>query len=793
MISGSYVLFKKIDANMSLLQYLRPIISSSSIVANNGNIIKAHKNFRIFLTSEKIFDFRNVCFIGKIEFSFEQVLESFGIYKEIIYKTLHSVFNNKNTKCYKDKGFECTRICFKLESKCEIKDLFGYICSNHFRMLMSLRVYIIKDSSLDDIHSSKSRELIYQSIVNVFLKHDSKLLKESLMLSPQPITLPNMLFAKTEPVESTLKSIIMNINNNKPTLLVGDTGAGKTALVQYLHRNSEYFFNRKTNLKIINMSSDFDGTDLIGGYQSIDFDKKIKELYKREKIEMPKITNKKQLLEYLLEKNTSLKDEIGLYLKMLGKRVPFFYKEGVLTQAMRNGDWILLDEINLCSEESLNLIEAVLSKLKYNTCEENLKNNKIVIYENGEEIKIHENFMIFACMNPHGDFGKKKYESNVFNTLFFYDFSYNLKDIKSVIQSISRNKIEQIDKIASFYYEIKQNLSNKQLTNIIEPLVTGRTLCRAINLILEIGEDKMYYAFNLLFFTQFDISSRSIAIQIYKRIFSTEKNINKNEFVIDNNNINGFIVTEKVKIYLRDVELGIRSNIPILLQGDTSTGKTGLIMALSSKYNKKVLRINNHEHTESGDYIRNYITDKNGIKFREGVLITALRNGYWIILDELNLAPSDVLEVLNRLLDDNREIYVPEIDETIKPHPDFRLLATQNINYVGRQGLAKSFRNRFIEIFFYEKSEAEIKEILETSCKLPASFIKYMMGVYSTLKTERSFNSLITLRDLFKWAKRQPKSYFEVYEIGLDIIVSRQRSKEDIEKIMAVFGTVFQD
>ena len=37
-------------------------------------------------------------------------------------------------------------------------------------------------------------------------------------------------------------------------------------------------------------------------------------------------------------------------------------------------------------------------------------------------------------------------------------------------------------------------------------------------------------------------------------------------------------------------------------------------------------------------------------------LTQAVRHGYWIVLDELNLAPSEVLEALNRLLDDNREL-----------------------------------------------------------------------------------------------------------------------------------------
>lgn len=61
-----------------------------------------------------------------------------------------------------------------------------------------------------------------------------------------------------------------------------------------------------------------------------------------------------------------------------------------------------------------------------------------------------------------------------------------------------------------------------------------------------------------------------------------------------------------------------------------------------------------------------------------GVLIDAMRKGYWIILDELNLAPTDVLEALNRLLDDNRELFVTETQEVIKAHPRFMLFATQN-------------------------------------------------------------------------------------------------------------------
>lgn len=70
-------------------------------------------------------------------------------------------------------------------------------------------------------------------------------------------------------------------------------------------------------------------------------------------------------------------------------------------------------------------------------------------------------------------------------------------------------------------------------------------------------------------------------------------------------------------------------------------------------------------HTDIQEYIGSYVPSENHkdagkLVFQEGVLVEAVRNGYWVILDELNLAPSEVLEALNRLLDDNRELHIVE-------------------------------------------------------------------------------------------------------------------------------------
>jgi len=51
---------------------------------------------------------------------------------------------------------------------------------------------------------------------------------------------------------------------------------------------------------------------------------------------------------------------------------------------------------------------------------------------------------------------------------------------------------------------------------------------------------------------------------------------------------------------------------PILIQGETSTGKTSLIKYLAAATGNKVIRINNHEHTDLQEYVGYYASDKQG-------------------------------------------------------------------------------------------------------------------------------------------------------------------------------------
>lgn len=221
-----------------------------------------------------------------------------------------------------------------------------------------------------------------------------------------------------------------------------------------------------------------------------------------------------------------------------------------------------------------------------------------------------------------------------------------------------------------------------------------------------------------------------------------------------------YILTENVignlKNLARIISIG---RLPVLLQGPTSAGKTSLIDYVAKRSGNHCLRINNHEHTDLQEYIGTYTVDVAGtLKFKEGVLVQAMRNGYWIILDELNLAPSDILEALNRVLDDNREIFITETQELIKAHPNFMLFATQNPPgiYGGRKTLSRAFKNRFIELHFSEIPESELEIILEKRCRIPKSYSQKMVKTMSELQVNRhsTAKSSFTLRDLFRWGNR---------------------------------------
>ena len=262
-----------------------------------------------------------------------------------------------------------------------------------------------------------------------------------------------------------------------------------------------------------------------------------------------------------------------------------------------------------------------------------------------------------------------------------------------------------------------------------------------------------------------------------------------------------YIITPSVEKKLVDLaRIIVGRRFPVLIEGPTSTGKTSSIEYLAKRTGHRFVRINNHEHTDIQEYLGTYVSDPatGKLVFQDGLLVRALRRGDWIVLDELNLAPTDVLEALNRLLDDNRELVVPETQEVIRPHPNFLLFATQNPPglYGGRKVLSRAFRNRFLEVYFDDLPQEELETILCQRCRIAPSYAQKIVRVFRELTKRRqstrvfeSKHGFATLRDLFRWAGRDAIGYQQLADNGYMLLAERARRAEDKAVVKEVIET----
>ncbi|MGH0156813.1 UNVERIFIED_CONTAM: hypothetical protein FKN15_059235 [Acipenser sinensis] len=605
-------------------------------------------------------------------------------------------------------------------------------------------------------------------------------------------------FAATRPSSVLLEQLSVCVNKGEPVLLVGETGTGKTSTVQYLASIAGL------RIRVVNMNQQSDTADLLGGYKPVDhklvllplreaFEDLFSQTFSRRqnstflghvqscfrekrwqdllklmdhvcKSAVNKEPQKKKQNAALLKEQWeafSLRlSQAQQQIKLTETALVFAFVEGTLAQAVKKGEWILLDEINLAAAETLECLSGLLEGSA----------GSLVLLDRGDTDPLvrHPDFRLFACMNPATDVGKRNLPPGIRNrfTELYVEELENEGDLRILISdylkglNVNKNTVQGI---ISFYLAVRKE-ANARLVDGTghRPHYSLRTLCRALRFAASNPchsiQRSLYEGFSLSFLTQLDRTSHPL-VQKLICLHILNKNTKclkqpipeppgkkcipmegywiargEMEAAVDNT----YILTPSVKLNLRDLARVVSAGThPVLIQGETSVGKTSLIKWLAAATGNQCVRINNHEHTDIQEYIGCYASDTTGkLVFREGVLIDAMRKGYWIILDELNLAPTDVLEALNRLLDDNRELFITETQEVVKAHPRFMLFATQNPPglYGGRKVLSRAFRNRFVELHFDELPSGELESILHKRCSLPPSYSTKLVRVMLELQ-----------------------------------------------------------
>lgn len=771
----------------------------------------------------------------------------------------------------------------------------------------------------------------------------------SFSLGRTPHPLPHG-FAPTRHSLNLLERLAACVRLDEPALLVGETGNGKTSVIQALA------FACGKQLLVYNVNVQSDSADLVGGFKPVHLRQIAVPLLQRFEVlfsstfqesapnqsfveivkksvysddwaktiggfmrAIQRAHEQKQLSAELAHGWSAFSDgvknlerqfrssntgygENGVGDSSVSRQRPAFafsFVEGVLVQALRQGHWLLLDEINLASAETLQRLAGLL------------EGGSVTLTEKGDADPVprHSSFRLFAAMNPATDFGKRNLPPALrarFSEIYVPDVESE-DDLSTIVAQYvsswpsSRSIIaggalvdssSLIAKIVSLYLHLRR--LSAPITGCLRdgassrPHYSLRSLTRSLQaatILIEAGFETQRACregFCVFFVTQLEVGSAKIVIDSMRQYFggtsapqtsaspssssSGKKKENKqSQLALDliarlggsggggsQNNYpnvdddgdlstssvprprgttgsdeeyifsNGFwlhrgpnvpkdlaepeelsgavhyVLVPSVKRHLRSLSRAIACRrFPVLLQGPTSAGKTSMIEYLAKATGHECVRINNHEHTDIAEYVGSYTSTPQGrLEFSEGLLVKALRRGSWLILDELNLAPSEVLEALNRLLDDNRELFIPETQETVRPHSNFMLFATQNPSgaaYGGRKPLSLAFRNRFIELHIDDIPSSELHTIIMIRSRLPSTFVEKMISVMQELQRLRQGSDIfagshgfITPRDLLRWAQRQPRSFQTLAEEGFALLGERLRIPSERDTVKNV-------
>lgn len=231
-------------------------------------------------------------------------------------------------------------------------------------------------------------------------------------------------------------------------------------------------------------------------------------------------------------------------------------------------------------------------------------------------------------------------------------------------------------------------------------------------------------------------------------------------------------MTNKSKIIGRDKEIQqlkkvIGLNRNILIEGPVGVGKTFLVQQILGDLKKKFERVDGDtRYTEQKltGWFDPPIVLKKGYSqeaFIEGPLVTAMKSGRILFINELNRMPEAVQNILLPAMDERR-ITMPKLGE-LEAKPGFCVIATQNPReFTATHALSEALLDRFEMIRLEYQTKDDELAILkqEVSSKLKMDALERMVDLIRATRNHVGIKRGASIRAAIAMAK--------LMEAGLD-------------------------
>ena len=260
---------------------------------------------------------------------------------------------------------------------------------------------------------------------------------------------------------------------------------------------------------------------------------------------------------------------------------------------------------------------------------------------------------------------------------------------------------------------------------------------------------------------------------------------------------------DKDYVFDRDTTLAILSgflhNKKVIVHGYHGTGKSTHITQIAARLNWPCVRINLDSHISRIDLIgKDAITLKDGkqiTEFKEGILPWSFQNPVALVFDEYDAGRSDVMFVLQRILESDGYFTLLDKNKVVRQNRYFRLFATANTIglgdttglYTGTQQINQAQLDRWeiVTSLNYLPEDKEMKIILSKNKKLGSpkgkEIISNMIKVASL--TRKGFiagdiSTVMSPRTVLNWSNNA-----EIFkDIGYAFRVTFLNKCDDAEK-----------
>lgn len=192
----------------------------------------------------------------------------------------------------------------------------------------------------------------------------------------------------------------------------------------------------------------------------------------------------------------------------------------------------------------------------------------------------------------------------------------------------------------------------------------------------------------------------------------------------------------------------------LLLTGLPGVGKNQAIKHICAKTNRPMVRIPVGGGIRYEDLVGHYTpTQEGGLEWTDGILTTAVRYGYTVVLDEVDMMTGDVSSPLHQVTEDSdsQELVIRQTGEVITPHPQFRVAATRNPGFAGAKQMNQAFVSRFSEHEVgYLTADAEVNVLTDEIDALADYEIEPVVEYANELRERypQELDLVVTTRDL---------------------------------------------